>query len=368
MIRMNRFFMAACTAALTMGFQAKAQTPVNTKVLVLNPSGGYSHTSAINALATLLNQQATAWNLTVTVSQSASNFTLPYLRGFDVVFLNNNTALGSVITGAGQGAFSQWMQEGGGAVGLHGALDHSDTWAWYTQNMAKSKFASHSNYCGQPNAKVMVDTVKTAGEVRAKKPEYAALISALPNTPWTWCDEWYSLTSNPRNLVDVLMTIDERTYTPGTPMGDHPVTWTVKLPPLAPGGKQGKFFYSARGHDTPNFSDANTRNMIRFGLCWSSGREMGAASCQTPPTIGITPAGAPARTSFRAEARHGVLQVSVQGEGLHSVEVTSLSGRVVAGKPVNGNGEVRFANLDGFRVYLVQVKTGNRVLRQRIAL
>lgn len=67
---------------------------------------------SINTLAQLLQNNAKTWNLTVTVSQSASNFAFPYLRGFDVVFLNNNTSLGQVITGAGQAAFTQWMQEG----------------------------------------------------------------------------------------------------------------------------------------------------------------------------------------------------------------------------------------------------------------
>lgn len=345
---------------------ASAQTNVNTRVLVLNPSGGYSHTTAINTLSQLLTTQAAAWNLTVTPAASASNFTLPYLRGFDVVVLNNNTSLGQVITGAGQTAFAAWMQEGGGAYGMHGAMDHSDSWKWYTDNMAMTKFAGHSAYCAQQNAMVQVDTMKTAGAVRAQKPEYAALVAALPKQPWAWCDEWYSLTSNPRNLVDVLITIDEKTYVPSTAMGDHPVAWTLKLPAGA-NGKQGKYFYTARGHDTPNFADANTRTMIRFALCWAAGLSMGTNSCQTG-TTGLGGASGERPVSFATESRHGGLKIDMSGEGRHEVTVATLAGRTVARAAIDGDGSHAFAGLDPFRMYLVQVKSGGQVLSRRVSL
>jgi type 1 glutamine amidotransferase len=356
--------LALCSLVLGLG-STVAQTNVQTKVLVLNKSGGYAHTDAIVALADLLKNNAVPWNLAVTVQEDATNFTLPFLRGFNVVVFNNNTSLGSVVTGAGQAAFTQWMQEGGGVLGMHGAMDHSDTWKWYTDNMALSKFSGHSGYCDAPNSQVQVDDVATNGVVRAQKPEYASLLAVLPKTKWTWCDEWYAFTSNPRNLVDMLITIDEKTFTPSNVMGDHPVTWTLKMP-VGPTGKQGKYFYSSRGHAKQTFDDVNTKNMVHFGVCWSAGYAFTATSCQSVATsIGGKPF---VQTSMDARAVDGSLLIKVTGSGEHRAEVYGMDGRKVAQEKAIGNKDFSFANLAKSKVYLVKVKSGKQILTQRIVL
>lgn len=358
--------LSACSLFLALG-SAIGQTNVQTKVLILNKVGAYAHTTAINALTDLLKNNATGWNLQVTVSTDASNFTLPYLRGFNVVVFNNNTSLGSVITGGGQTAFTQWMQEGGGVVGLHGAMDHGDTWKWYTDNMALSKFSGHSGWCDAPNSMVMVDTVKTNGVLRAAKPEYASLLSVLPKTKWNWCDEWYAFTSNPRNLVDMLITIDEKSFTPSNIMGDHPVTWALKMP-VGPTGKQGKYFYSSRGHDTPAFADVNTKSMIHFGLCWSSGLEFTATSCQTPATISTKGVAPFVKTSMDARSVDGALMIKVTGSGEHRAEIFGMDGRKVAESSAVGDKDFYFSNVPKSKMYLLKVKTGKQVLTKRIVL
>ena len=44
---------------------------------------------------------------------------------------------------------------------------------------------------------------------------------------WIRFDEWYNFTTNPREDVHVLLTLDEATYNPGSgAMGaDHPIAW-----------------------------------------------------------------------------------------------------------------------------------------------
>lgn len=364
MFKKSIAFIAGCSLFLALGI-ASAQTNVPLKVLVINKSGGYPHTDAIVALGDLLKNSATPWNMVVTAQDDGANFTLPFLRGFNVVVFNNNTSLGSVIQGTAQAAFIQWMQEGGGAIGFHGAMDHSDTWKWYTDNMALSKFSGHSGYCDAPNSQVMVDTVKTAGVVRSEKPEYASLLAVLPKTHWTWCDEWYAYTSNPRNLVDMLITIDEKTFTPSNVMGDHPVTWAMKLP-AGPTGKQGRFFYSSRGHAKPVFDDANTKSMVHFGLCWAAGLGFTAASCQTATTSALE---IPfVKTSMDARVVDGSFMIKVTGTGEHRAEVYGFNGRKVAEIITEGNQDISFTDLPKAKMYLLKVKTGKQVLTKRIVL
>ena len=39
-------------------------------------------------------------------------------------------------------------------------------------------------------------------------------------------DEWYNFQANPRAVVNVLISLDESTYSPGSgAMGDHPISW-----------------------------------------------------------------------------------------------------------------------------------------------
>ena len=55
-------------------------------------------------------------------------------------------------------------------------------------------------------------------------------------------DEWYNFRQNPRGSVNVLATLDERTYTGGTMAPDHPIVWSHTY-------EGGRSFYTAgRAH------------------------------------------------------------------------------------------------------------------------
>ena len=368
---MKKFQNIGSCMLLAMGMVgAQTPSPYQVKVLNLTGCGGFVHGTAITALQNMLTTNATAWNITVTTVANGANFTLPYLRGFDVVFFNNNTNLGAVITGAQQTAFQTWMSEGGGTEGLHGAMDHGDTWAWYTANMASgSKFSGHSGWGADPNAQARRDSVATAGTIRANKPEYASLWATWGATPfrWTWSDEWYSFINNPRTQpgVDMLMTLDENTFNENGTMGDHPATWALTMP-VGTTGKTGRYFYSSRGHDTPAFADANTRNMIHFGLCWAAGKTFTATTCQTP-AVSVY-GGKFVKADMRLSVQGSDLLVNVTGSEKHSVRLFNLSGRLMAQRTGIGAAEYAFANLKGSGVYTVQIKSGAETLTRRVTL
>jgi uncharacterized protein len=89
-------------------------------------------------------------------------------------------------------------------------------------------------------------------------------------------DEWYSFAKSARlNGANVIATLDENTYKPGTnrfggpslAMGDdHPIAWTRCV------GK-GRSFYSAIGHRPETYSDANYQKMLVDAVEWSANRK-----------------------------------------------------------------------------------------------
>lgn len=359
-----------------------AQNPIRTKVLALNDYGGFPYSQSFENVKSLLNSKGAAWNLAVTIDTSAAGFTLEYLRGFDVVLLSNTSSIGTVFPPSAKSAFIQWMEEGGAAVGLHGVMDHSDTWKWFTDNLALTKFAGWgdpgcSGGASVTKSMVHVDTLPTGGTVRARKEEYASLLAVLPAEPWSMCEKWMSFTFNPRDKadkVDVLITVDEKTYLPSSLMGDHPVTWTVRMPASSPGGRQGRYYYTNWGwgiyfpageHGFGEFEDQTSQDILHFGICWAAGREFTRGSCLTSPVSALHAETGSERIVLETEARVGELRVGVTGPGEHAVEVFTLSGKKVAEK--TGTDAMRFVvgNLAGHGIYWVRVKTGNRTLSRR---
>ena len=63
-------------------------------------------------------------------------------------------------------------------------------------------------------------------------------------------DEWYNFRQNPRGRVNVLATLDERTYTGGTMAPDHPIMWSHTY-------EGGRSWYTARGHTQESFSETS---------------------------------------------------------------------------------------------------------------
>src|SRR5436309_236921 len=63
---------------------------------------------------------------------------------------------------------------------------------------------------------------------------------------WIRTDEWYNFATNPRGRVNVLMTIDERTYKGGTMGIDHPIAWYHEY-------DGGRAWYTALGHTSESY-------------------------------------------------------------------------------------------------------------------
>jgi len=92
----------------------------------------------------------------------------------------------------------------------------------------------------------------------------------MQNVPTLWArfDEWYNFQTNPRNdpntNITVLATIDESTYNGGTMGADHPMIWYHPY-------DGGRSWYTAMGHTTASYSDADFLAHLLGGIRYAAG-------------------------------------------------------------------------------------------------
>ena len=122
------------------------------------------------------------------------------------------------------------------------------------------------------------------GDLHLEAPDHPA-VAHLP-VPWTISDEFYSFRTNPRGTVRVLLNIDEDSYDqdPNTTnisgstfiigetgtMNDHPMSWCHDR-------FEGRTWYTALGHSTALYADANFRRHLLNGILTAARRV--AADC-----------------------------------------------------------------------------------------
>ena len=106
-----------------------------------------------------------------------------------MVFLNTT---GDVLNAMQQTMFENYIEGGGGYVGVHSAADTEYSWPWYGE-LVGAYFASHPA--------IQAATIKVADQVHPST-------AGLPDR-WLRTDEWYNYQINPRGSVHVLATLDE---------------------------------------------------------------------------------------------------------------------------------------------------------------
>lgn len=70
---------------------------------------------------------------------------------------------------------------------------------------------------------------------------------------------------NPRGRVDVLLTLDEKSYQGGTMGDDHPIAWSRSI-------DRGRAFYTALGHTQESWEEPLFLQHIEQALSWVAGR------------------------------------------------------------------------------------------------
>ena len=213
--------------------------------LVFSRTQGYRH-EAIAAGVTALTELGRQRGWQVTATEDAGRFSDEGLSPFDVVVFLSTT--GDVLDEEQQAAFERFIRAGHGYVGIHAASDTEYDWAWYGR-LVGAYFKAHPEI---QTARVVVED--------AAHPSTAHL-----SAEWERRDEWYGFHDNPRARVQVLLRLDETSYTAGEgSMGsDHPIAWYHDF-------EEGRAFYTGLGHTSESYSEAAFLAHIAGGIEWAS--------------------------------------------------------------------------------------------------
>jgi len=217
-------------------------------VLVFSKTLLYRHASITNGIAAIRKLGAEN-HFSVEATEDANRFTPANLAKYKVVIFLSTS--GDILNDAQQTAFREFIERGGGLVGIHAAVAGDVAteggWPWYGQALC-ARFTNHSAIVA---AAINVED--------AQNPSTAV----LPKR-WVRRDEWYNFIASPRAQVRVLATLDETTYKGGTMGGDHPVAWckTIGL---------GRVWYTALGHTEVSFTETLFLQHLLGGIQLAAG-------------------------------------------------------------------------------------------------
>ncbi|MEV6175744.1 lectin [Streptomyces sp. NPDC052015] len=246
------------SATQPLGAPTRAAADPAYKILVFSRTAGFRHSSIDDGIAALRGLGA-ANNFTVDATEDAGAFTAGNLAQYKTVVFLSTT--GDVLNAAQQTAFEQYIQGGGGYVGIHAAADTEYDWPFY-EGLAGALFHSHPAI--QPATVEVEDRAHDA--------------TAHLGSTWQRTDEWYNYRTNPRTTAHVLASLDESSYSGGNMSGDHPIAWCKDY-------QGGRAFYTGGGHTDESYTEPAFRRHLLGGIRWAAG--MTEADCR--PETGYTP-------------------------------------------------------------------------------
>ena len=151
--------------------------------------------------------------------------------------------------------FQAYIHNGGAIVGVHSASatqNESKRWLWW-EDVIGRVFRKHP--------------VKQTGVMSVVDHDFPACYH-LPDK-WLWTDEWYEFDTPLPDHLNVLLTVDEKTYEPSKEhaMGDyHPIAWYHEF-------EGARVFYTAIGHIGESYRDDTFLQHIYGGMIWAVGQQ-----------------------------------------------------------------------------------------------
>ena len=216
------------------------------RVLLFSETRDFRHDSTETALVSLEELAASAEMQTDRAGDSAGLFTDTNLANYDAVVWVQTS--GDVLNDDEQAAFERYIRNGGGYAGIHAASFTEYQWPWYGR-LVGAYFDRH------PEIQVATQNVEDRSH-----PSTTHL-----STRWTRTDEWYDYRTNPRSMVNVLLSLDESTYSGGGMGDDHPSAWYHDF-------DGGRSWYTGGGHTEASYAEADFRAHLLGGLRYAVAR------------------------------------------------------------------------------------------------
>ncbi|QNL52224.1 ThuA domain-containing protein [Olivibacter sp. SDN3] len=240
-------FLLICITGICFSFcksEKKIDHPENRPaVLVFSKTNGFRHDSIEKGTATI-EALGRDNGFEVVHTEDSTLFTSDYLDKFKAVIFLSTT--GDILNDAQQQAFENYIQQGGGFVGVHAAADTEYGWPWYNK-LVGAWFLSHPK---QQNATIDV--------LDKNHPS----TKHLPDQ-WTRWDEWYNY-KDINQETTVLMKLDENSYEGGENKGNHPIAWYHAY-------DGGRAFYTGLGHTKESYDEVDFQKHLLGGIKYAMG-------------------------------------------------------------------------------------------------
>jgi type 1 glutamine amidotransferase len=226
-------------------------------VLILYENGGH-HLAYTNAAIPWLNQLAADSNFSINYIQNTNTIDDELLKKYQLFIQLDYPPYGWKEQAVQ--AFQRYIAEGrGGWIGFHhaallGQFDGYPMWQWFSVFMGD---IIYKNY------------IPTFASATVKTED--ALHPVMKNLPSSFKidkEEWYTFNKSPRPNVQVIASVDESSYEPGTDikMGDHPVMWTNL-------NFKARNLYVFMGHAPELFNNIYYTTIFRNAIFWAAAKK-----------------------------------------------------------------------------------------------
>ncbi|QBA65486.1 ThuA domain-containing protein [Muriicola soli] len=215
------------------------------KILVFTKTQGYRHQAIEKGVSTLQDLSKTN-SFTIIQTENSEDFNRENLKKYTLVIFLSTTL--DVLNELQQQTFTEYINQGGNFMGVHAASDTEYDWPWYG-NLVGAYFKSHPE---QQQATIEVV-------------DRSHLSTKHLNETWIHFDEWYNFKSiNPD--INVLMQVDESSYTGGENGERHPIAWYHEY-------EGGRSFYTGLGHTEEAYDDPDFQQHLLGGIFYCLGRD-----------------------------------------------------------------------------------------------
>jgi type 1 glutamine amidotransferase len=237
-------------------------------MLIFTKTNGFRHKEAIPAGLALFETIAKRRGWSLFHTENGAVFNRDQLSRFDATLWHNTS--GDTLNEEQKVVFKEWLEAGGGFVGIHGAGgDFSYDWDWYVEELIGAQFIGHTMGPQFQDAKAVVED--------RTHPATLAI-----GESWIQNEEWYSFDASVRDKPGyrVLVSVDESTYSPqmkmlfmsdDIAMGDHPVVWTHCV-------GRGRALFSALGHQASAYAMVENAKLLEGAVAWAARLE--GAGCE----------------------------------------------------------------------------------------
>ena len=221
-------------------------------ILVFSKTNEFRHASISDGIA-LITDIGLKNEMNVTATEDAGMFHSDSLQNYQVVVFCNTTGT-NLLNNSQQEAFENFIQSGGGFVGIHSATDtyRDGSWSWYNDLVG---------------AIVQVDPYHTSnshvGTIKINDENNP--LTAHLGTTWEKTDEYYYWELNGGYLYDEninLLTVEStgsNSYD-----AERPVCWYKEY-------DGGRSFYTSLGHNSTDYNtDEKFKELIENGLLWAA--------------------------------------------------------------------------------------------------